>query len=130
MRYRKKRLVLTIFRSSAPTAMKTKVMLSNRTPIYWLSTLRTNFYFFHFTVIRRFHEHKAHYHSNWMNGTKKIPRRMVFIENSYKNRQSAEIRELEIKKKGRIYKEKLIEVFRKKNPPLADYLDNYSSRYV
>ena len=80
-------------------------------------------------VIRRFHEHRCHYHSRWMNGTRKIPRRMVFIENSYKKRKSAEIREQEIKKKGRGYKEKLIYTFRENNPYLVGYIDNYFRRY-
>jgi len=81
-------------------------------------------------VIRRFHEHHGHYHSRWMNGTKKIPRRMVFIENSYNDRKSAEIREKEIKKKGRKYKEKLICDFRGKNPFLAAAIDKYFYRYA
>jgi len=80
-------------------------------------------------IIRRFHEHRCHYHSNWMNGTKKIPRRIVFIENSYNNRKNAEKREQEIKRKGRNYKEKLIGEFRERNPHLVGYIDNYFHRY-
>ena len=80
-------------------------------------------------IIRRFHEHRSHYHSNWMNGTNKIPRRIVFIENSYSNRKNAEKREQEIKRKGRNYKEKLIGEFRERNPNLVGYIDNYFHRY-
>jgi len=80
-------------------------------------------------IIRRFHEHRSHYHSKWMNGTRKKPRRMVYIENSYKNKKSAEIREQEIKKKDRSYKKKLIYEFRKRNSELVDYIDNYFYRY-
>jgi len=81
-------------------------------------------------IFRRFHEHRCHYKSNWMNGTRKKPRRMVYVENSYKNRKSAEIREQEIKNKGRYYKEKLISDFREQNPYLIDYIDNYFYRYA
>lgn len=81
-------------------------------------------------VIRRFHEHKVHYHSNWMNKTMKIPRRMVFIENNYKNRQSAEKREKQIKRNGRKYKMKLINEFRQNNPYLTSYIDKYFINYA
>ena len=64
-----------------------------------------------------------------MNYTKKIPRRMVFVENSYKNKKSAEKREKEIKVKGRRYKEKIIKEFREKNPILVRYIDNYFMKY-
>ena len=81
-------------------------------------------------IFRRFHEHKGHHNSNWMNRTRKIPRRMVYIENSYKNKKNAELRELEIKKKGRKYKENLIQIFRENNPYLSSYIDNYFYRYA
>jgi predicted GIY-YIG superfamily endonuclease len=81
-------------------------------------------------IVRRFHEHRCGYKSNWMNYTKKVPRRMVYIENSYKDKKSAEIREKEIKTKGRKYKIKIIKDFKENNPYLVNYIDSYFYRYA
>ena len=64
-----------------------------------------------------------------MNGTRKIPRRIVYIENSYKNKKDAEKREKEIKQKGRSYKIKLIYEFKENKPYLSSYIDSYFYRY-
>ena len=80
-------------------------------------------------IIRRFHEHKAHYKSSWMNHTRKIPRRIVFVENGFKNKYQAEKREYSIKKKSHNAKADLIETFHKDYPHLSDWLDNYFYRY-
>ncbi len=79
--------------------------------------------------IRRWHEHKAHYKSKWMNFTRKVPRRLVYIENGFSNRSVAENRERQIKNRGRCYKEKLIGNFKDSNPVLFNFVVNYFYRY-